>query len=885
MTENVKRRLKVFLCHAHEDKPAVRGVYKRLVTEGVDAWLDEEELLPGQDWDKEIMKALQESDAIIICLSKTSVSREGYVQREIKEALDKARDKPSGTIFVIPAKLNDCEVPIYLKNWQWVDLFEENGFVRLLRSLKLRAARIGAVIEPLADENDDQEIDRRLDQLYTEGLAAFYTEDWDRACQRFQTILRERPNHKTAAEKLAQAERQRNLTKLYAQATESYQSENWLAAIQALEELLGKSGDYKDAVQWLANAKKQRQLKELYAEAKRLYAAQKWQAVIKVFDQMAGIDSAYSDPDGLLPSAQKEVTELKRLADLNTLYSQGVHKMDASEWYEARSLLEQVHKAQTGFLDTERLLRKIEDEILRIEEGRKRNAQVQMLYEQARKMTRMGQWGKALAQMEEIRKLDNQFVDSDGIIEKSKVELEREEQDAQQRKELSALYAEAVSLLEAKKYQEALEKWNAIQSIDPKYKDSSRVKTIARRKLDELSRPEAVGRPWPKITTDWFRLEANIPVDREILTEWLLLLSFAVILIIGLLYSVYVNLFHIGQSGVVARCLSYSILGGLFGTVLAFALNKTIYSWDPKQSAVLIIGWALSYGLGWIVWEYFTAEKLTPAVQLFGSLSIATVIVAVIKWARTTTSPISMAVIFVSWALALKAGNILGIYLESIFNPIYTWAFADALSILLGLLFTFGIQIEEYSEVLKTAFFGALGFALGNYIVDTIGTLLSLPAAISFALWGMIGGAILEAPSRNIRRILLSAGLCSMGLLLGYFIASVIMPAVVGQAYRDIFRSPLRNNILSQVSYGIGLGLGIGLLIRRASAIGVLAVLGAGIYMITRALNMDVSNIPSVWENIVRGALIGLVLGYAYGYMRKAKPPQRENGIAKTKWL
>lgn len=99
MIEEPKRFLKVFLCHAHEDKPAVRGIYNRLVTKRVDAWLDEERLLPGQDWNLEIMKALQEADVIIICLSKTSVSREGYVQREIKEALDKAKEIPSGTIF------------------------------------------------------------------------------------------------------------------------------------------------------------------------------------------------------------------------------------------------------------------------------------------------------------------------------------------------------------------------------------------------------------------------------------------------------------------------------------------------------------------------------------------------------------------------------------------------------------------------------------------------------------------------------------------------------------------------------------------------------------------------------------------------------------------
>jgi hypothetical protein len=61
-----KRPLKVFLCHAHiiplwgADRDAVRALYARLTQDGVDAWLDKEKLLPGQDWEWEIRKAVCE---------------------------------------------------------------------------------------------------------------------------------------------------------------------------------------------------------------------------------------------------------------------------------------------------------------------------------------------------------------------------------------------------------------------------------------------------------------------------------------------------------------------------------------------------------------------------------------------------------------------------------------------------------------------------------------------------------------------------------------------------------------------------------------------------------------------------------------------------------
>ncbi len=41
-----KRPLKVFLCHAHADRDAVRALYTRLTNDGMDAWLYKERKPP-----------------------------------------------------------------------------------------------------------------------------------------------------------------------------------------------------------------------------------------------------------------------------------------------------------------------------------------------------------------------------------------------------------------------------------------------------------------------------------------------------------------------------------------------------------------------------------------------------------------------------------------------------------------------------------------------------------------------------------------------------------------------------------------------------------------------------------------------------------------------
>ena len=141
MTET--RKLRVFLCHSSTDKLIVRELYQRLNTEGwVDPWLDEEKLLPGQDWNMEIEKAVEASDAVIVCLSSNSVSKEGYIQRELKFVLDIALEKPEGTIFIIPLRLDACDLPRRLRAWQYVDYFPEaqrdRAYQKLLQSLKIR---------------------------------------------------------------------------------------------------------------------------------------------------------------------------------------------------------------------------------------------------------------------------------------------------------------------------------------------------------------------------------------------------------------------------------------------------------------------------------------------------------------------------------------------------------------------------------------------------------------------------------------------------------------------------------------------------------------------------------------------------------------------------
>ena len=130
-----KRTLKVFLCYAHSDKETVHNLYARIMENGVYAWLDTEDLQPGQNWQHEIRKAILKSDVVIVCISREFNKQHGYRYEELKIALERAKLLADGDVFIIPVRLEKCDMPSALRHLHRVDLFESGGYKKLIRAL------------------------------------------------------------------------------------------------------------------------------------------------------------------------------------------------------------------------------------------------------------------------------------------------------------------------------------------------------------------------------------------------------------------------------------------------------------------------------------------------------------------------------------------------------------------------------------------------------------------------------------------------------------------------------------------------------------------------------------------------------------------------------
>ena len=129
------KKPKVFLCYAGPDRKKVFDLYENLLSDGFDPWMDRKNLVGGQNWEIEIRKAIKSSNYFVACISLYFQDRT-YAHAEIRFAFEILDTMPEGKIYLIPVRLEDCVIEEKLSNRQWVDLFEPDGYIKLIKALR-----------------------------------------------------------------------------------------------------------------------------------------------------------------------------------------------------------------------------------------------------------------------------------------------------------------------------------------------------------------------------------------------------------------------------------------------------------------------------------------------------------------------------------------------------------------------------------------------------------------------------------------------------------------------------------------------------------------------------------------------------------------------------
>ena len=124
-----------FLCHAKEDKKQVEEIGSRLLEDGILTWYDDKDLLPGDDWEDVIEREIEGCDFFLAFLSSRSLSKIGYVNRELRYALEQGDRRPLGQRFIIPVLLDECRPPRELKRFHFMKSWEAGAYDKLVKVL------------------------------------------------------------------------------------------------------------------------------------------------------------------------------------------------------------------------------------------------------------------------------------------------------------------------------------------------------------------------------------------------------------------------------------------------------------------------------------------------------------------------------------------------------------------------------------------------------------------------------------------------------------------------------------------------------------------------------------------------------------------------------
>lgn len=138
---SLEQTLRVVLTCVSEDKRVAQGIYERLRRETfLDVWFSQQhESQPSMDSNTQAQLAA--CDLVLICLTPAALV-DGLLHPDLRPFLDTMHKQRPGTTPGLLLRLAPCNIPAAYGHWPLINVFEADGYYRLMRTLRKRANEV-----------------------------------------------------------------------------------------------------------------------------------------------------------------------------------------------------------------------------------------------------------------------------------------------------------------------------------------------------------------------------------------------------------------------------------------------------------------------------------------------------------------------------------------------------------------------------------------------------------------------------------------------------------------------------------------------------------------------------------------------------------------------
>jgi|GEM_PF-4274825 len=189
----------VFISYAHDDREKILKLYEDLKVRGVNVWLDEKDLKPGELWKKAIQNQIPKSKFFLFCVSESALRKtengEGFVDTELQQAYELAQEQSTKEFIIIPVRLEDTGYGDHrISTRHQVKLFSDWD-----TEVDKLAVYMGGKSLETGEEGEEITADEALlDSFQGKADTAYYAGDYKKALPFYEVLVSMRPGDEEA---------------------------------------------------------------------------------------------------------------------------------------------------------------------------------------------------------------------------------------------------------------------------------------------------------------------------------------------------------------------------------------------------------------------------------------------------------------------------------------------------------------------------------------------------------------------------------------------------------------------------------------------------------------------------------------------------------------